>query len=133
MFVITALSLVGLPMLNGFVGEFLILSGSMQSVIAHHIAWTVLATTGVILSASYMLWMIQRVFYGDLGIKSENVQRLGPRRPRASGDVAAGHPLPGHGSRFSHLAARHRHGRNPHRRHPDLLSTAADAPMQLCK
>ncbi len=74
MFVITTLSLVGLPMLNGFVGEFLILSGSMQSVFAHHIVWTVLATTGVILSASYMLWMIQRVFYGDLGIKSEKVR-----------------------------------------------------------
>jgi NADH-quinone oxidoreductase subunit M len=74
MFVITTLSLVGLPMLNGFVGEFLILSGSMQSTIAQHTAWTVLATTGVILSASYMLWMIQRVFYGNLGTKSENVR-----------------------------------------------------------
>ena len=74
MFVITTLSLVGLPMLNGFVGEFLILSGSMQSTIAQHTAWTVLATTGVILSASYMLWMIQRVFYGNLGVKSENVR-----------------------------------------------------------
>jgi NADH-quinone oxidoreductase subunit M len=74
MFVITTLSLVGLPMLNGFVGEFLILSGSMQSTIAQHTAWTVLATSGVILSASYMLWMIQRVFYGNLGIKSENVR-----------------------------------------------------------
>ena len=74
LFVITTLSLVGLPMLNGFVGEFLILSGSMQAAFAHHMVWTVLATTGVILSASYMLWMIQRVFYGDLGIKSENVK-----------------------------------------------------------
>jgi NADH-quinone oxidoreductase subunit M len=74
LFVITTLSLVGLPMLNGFVGEFLILSGSMQSVFAHHMVWTVLATTGVILSASYMLWMIQRVFYGDLGVKSENIK-----------------------------------------------------------
>lgn len=72
-YVITALSVVGLPMLNGFVGEFLVLSGSMQSTIAHHIGWTVLATTGVILTASYMLWMIQRVFYGDLGHKSESV------------------------------------------------------------
>jgi NADH-quinone oxidoreductase subunit M len=61
-------------MLNGFVGEFLILSGSMQSLVGNHTAWTVLATTGVIFSASYMLWMIQRVFYGDLGIKSENVK-----------------------------------------------------------
>jgi NADH-quinone oxidoreductase subunit M len=69
MWVITALSVVGLPMLNGFVGEFLVLSGSMQSAVAHHTGWTVLATTGVILTASYMLWMIQRIFYGDLGHK----------------------------------------------------------------
>jgi len=69
-YVITALSVVGLPMLNGFVGEFLVLSGSMQSTIRNHTGWTVLATTGVILTASYMLWMIQRIFYGDLGHKS---------------------------------------------------------------
>ena len=73
LFVVTALSVVGLPMLNGFVGEFLVLSGSMQSAIAHHTGWTVLAATGVILTASYMLWMIQRVFYGDLGIKSASI------------------------------------------------------------
>lgn len=73
MFVIMSLSLVGLPMLNGFVGEFLILSGAMQSAVAHHVAWTVFATSGVILSASYMLWMIQRVFYGDLGLKPETM------------------------------------------------------------
>jgi NADH-quinone oxidoreductase subunit M len=73
MFVLTALSVVGLPMLNGFVGEFLVFSGAMQSAIAHHIGWTTLATTGVILTASYMLWMIQRVFYGELGRRSESV------------------------------------------------------------
>jgi NADH-quinone oxidoreductase subunit M len=67
MFVVTTLSLIGLPMLNNFVGEFLILSGSMQSVLSHHILWTALATSGVIFSAAYMLVMIQRVFYGDLG------------------------------------------------------------------
>ncbi len=60
LFVITSLSLVGLPPLNGFVGEFLILSGSF----AGHVAWVSAATAGVILSAAYMLWMIQRVFYG---------------------------------------------------------------------
>ena len=81
LFVITALAAVGLPMLNGFVGEFLILSGSMQSAIAHHVVWTVLATTGVILSAAYMLWMIQRVFYGGLGLKPER-PRARPQRPR---------------------------------------------------
>ncbi|RXH56240.1 complex I subunit 4 family protein [Granulicella sibirica] len=74
MFVVTTLAVVGLPMLNGFVGEFLILAGSMQSAFAHHILWTTVATTGVILSASYMLWMIQRVFYGDIGYKPDTVQ-----------------------------------------------------------
>jgi len=73
MFVITTLSIIGLPMLNSFVGEFLILSGSMQSNTAHHHFWTALATVGVILSAAYMLTMIQRVFYCGLGPKPENV------------------------------------------------------------
>jgi NADH-quinone oxidoreductase subunit M len=69
MFVITSLSAIGLPMLSGFVGEFLILSGSMQAHVAHFHFWTTLATTGVIFSAAYMLTMIQRVFYSGLGPK----------------------------------------------------------------
>jgi NADH-quinone oxidoreductase subunit M len=73
MFVITTLAAVGLPMLNGFVGEFLILSGTMQSAITHHIAWTIVATTGVIFGAAYMLWMIQRVFYGATGHRPKEV------------------------------------------------------------
>ncbi len=77
-FVITSLAAVGLPMLNGFVGEFLILTGSMQSIATHHILWTVVATTGVIFSCAYMLWMIQRVFYGALGHRPEEV-RIGPQ------------------------------------------------------
>ncbi len=68
-FVVTTLALVGLPMLSSFVGEFLILSGGMQAIFAHHVLWTTVATTGVILSAAYMLSMIQRVFYGDLGLR----------------------------------------------------------------
>ncbi|HVJ07045.1 MAG TPA: NADH-quinone oxidoreductase subunit M [Acidisarcina sp.] len=60
LFVIMTLSLIGLPMLNGFVGEFLVLSGSFLS----HPGWAFAATIGVILSASYMLWMVQRVYYG---------------------------------------------------------------------
>jgi len=70
LYVVTTLSLVGLPMLNSFVGEFLILSGTMQS--PHPAFWTVLATTGVILSAGYMLLLIQRVFYGHLGVTSDH-------------------------------------------------------------
>jgi NADH-quinone oxidoreductase subunit M len=73
MFVITTLAAVGLPMLSGFVGEFLILSGAMQAIIAHHILWTVVGTTGVIFGAAYMLWMIQRIFYGRLGLRPEEV------------------------------------------------------------
>jgi NADH-quinone oxidoreductase subunit M len=81
MFVIVSLAAIGLPMLNGFVGEFLILSGAMQAAVSHHIVWTVLATTGVIFSASYMLWMIQRVFYGATGLRPEEVKGwdLSPR------------------------------------------------------
>jgi len=81
LFVITTLSVIGLPMLNNFVGEFLILSGAMQSGIAHHVFWTVLATTGVILTAAYILSMIQKVFYGTLGLKPQSVTApdLNPR------------------------------------------------------
>jgi NADH-quinone oxidoreductase subunit M len=72
-FVITGLAAVGLPMLSGFVGEFLILSGAMQTFVLHHVLGTVVGTTGVIFSAAYMLWMIQRVFYGALGLRPEEV------------------------------------------------------------
>jgi NADH-quinone oxidoreductase subunit M len=60
LFVITGLSLIGLPILNGFVGEFLVLSGSFHS----HPGWVIAATAGVILAAGYMLSMIQCIFYG---------------------------------------------------------------------
>ena len=68
LFVITALSNVGLPMLNSFVGEFLILSGAASTqMAAHPWLWATIGTTGVIFSAAYLLTMIQRVFYADLG------------------------------------------------------------------
>ena len=70
MFVLTTLAAIGLPMLSGFVGEFLVLSGSMQAAVAHHARWTALAATGVIFGAAYMLGMIQRIFYAGLGSKS---------------------------------------------------------------
>jgi len=75
LYVATTLSLVGLPLLNSFVGEFLVLSGSMQGALAGSfpLAWPVLATTGVILGAVYMLIMIQKVFYGGLGVASAEV------------------------------------------------------------
>jgi len=73
LFVITVLAAAGLPMLSGFVGEFLILSGSMQAVAAHHILWTTVGATGVIFGASYLLWMTQRVFYGTTGLRPDEV------------------------------------------------------------
>jgi NADH-quinone oxidoreductase subunit M len=61
LFVITALAMIGLPMLSGFVGEFLILSSTFAGVSR---GWTIAATLGVILGAAYMLWLVQRLFYG---------------------------------------------------------------------
>ena len=61
LFVITSLAMIGLPMLNGFVGEFLILSSTFTGV---NRGWAVAATVGVILGAAYMLWLVQRLFYG---------------------------------------------------------------------
>ncbi|MGI9065114.1 MAG: complex I subunit 4 family protein [Pyrinomonadaceae bacterium] len=67
LFVIASLSSIGLPFLNGFVGEFLILLGSWTSNAIQH-AWiaTLLAATGVIWAAVYMLWMLQRVVFGKV-------------------------------------------------------------------
>jgi NADH-quinone oxidoreductase subunit M len=61
LFVITSLAMIGLPMLNGFIGEFLVLSSTFTGVSR---SWASAATIGVILSAAYMLTLVQRVFYG---------------------------------------------------------------------
>jgi len=56
------LASVGLPLLNGFIGEFLVLSGAFQA----RAIYGIIAATGVIWSAGYLLWMYQRVFYGKV-------------------------------------------------------------------
>ena len=61
LFVITTLASIGLPMLNNFIGEYLVLQGAAQV----NFTWSVIAAVGVILSACYMLWMVQRTFYGE--------------------------------------------------------------------
>ncbi|MFH1626356.1 MAG: NADH-quinone oxidoreductase subunit M [Pseudomonadota bacterium] len=66
-FMIVTLSSIGLPGLNGFVGEFLILVGTFKS----NVVYAVFAATGVILAAVYMLWMFQRVMFGEV-TKEEN-------------------------------------------------------------
>jgi NADH-quinone oxidoreductase subunit M len=64
-FLIATLSSIGLPGLNGFVGEFLILTGSF----AKYPTAVVLATTGIVLGAVYMLSLVQRVFWNSLSIE----------------------------------------------------------------
>jgi NADH-quinone oxidoreductase subunit M len=75
-FLILTLASIGLPGLNGFVGEFLILLGAFR--------WdprlAAFAATGVILSATYMLWMFQRVNYGP--VTNEKNAHLADLRPR---------------------------------------------------
>ena len=61
-FLFIVLASVGLPLLNGFIGEFLVLSGAFQA----RPIYGILGATGVIWSAGYLLWMYQRVFFGKV-------------------------------------------------------------------
>ncbi|HEY7291994.1 MAG TPA: NADH-quinone oxidoreductase subunit M [Vicinamibacterales bacterium] len=74
-FLIITLSSIGLPGLNGFVGEFLILLGAFRA----DPRLAAFAATGVILSATYMLWMFQRVNYGPVDDKNAALPDLQPR------------------------------------------------------
>jgi len=60
-FMVVMLSSIGLPGLNGFVGEFLILIGSFDTARW----WVIIGTVGVVLAALYLLWAYQRVFHGE--------------------------------------------------------------------
>ncbi|MCZ7626637.1 MAG: NADH-quinone oxidoreductase subunit M [Candidatus Methylomirabilis sp.] len=62
MFAIVMFSSMGLPGLNGFIGEFLILVGAFKA----NYVWAVFAVTGIILGAAYMLWLFQRTMFGAL-------------------------------------------------------------------
>jgi NADH-quinone oxidoreductase subunit M len=59
-FLITTLASIGLPVLNNFVGEYLVLQGASEA----NFNWAIFAAVGVILSACYMLWLYQRTFLG---------------------------------------------------------------------
>ncbi len=69
LFLIVALSSLGLPGLNGFVGEFLVILGAF----ARNRVWAVIAATGVIFAAVYLLWAYQRVFHGPLTIEENRL------------------------------------------------------------
>ena len=84
LFVFASLSSIGLPFLNGFVGEFFILLGTWTSrAVSHPWLTTMLAATGVIWAAVYMLWMLQRVVFGPItnpenaGLLDLNKRELG--------------------------------------------------------
>ena len=80
MFMIATLASIGLPGLNGFVGEFLILNGSFVSTLYANKTFSVLAALGVILAAVYMLWMYQRVMFGPITNKvNEKLQDINAR------------------------------------------------------
>jgi NADH-quinone oxidoreductase subunit M len=70
-FMITMLASIGLPMLNNFVGEYMVLQGAAMV----YFRWSVFAAIGVILSACYMLWLYQRIFFGRA---SEDLSRHMP-------------------------------------------------------
>jgi NADH-quinone oxidoreductase subunit M len=75
-FLVVTLSSIALPGLNGFIGEFLILLGAFR----WHPWYAAFAASGVILSAVYMLWMFQRVNYGDVtNDKNRRLPDLSPR------------------------------------------------------
>jgi NADH-quinone oxidoreductase subunit M len=77
-FLIITLSSIGLPALNGFIGEATILLGAFQRVWW----WGLLGALGIVLGAAYMLWLYQRVFFGPLsnpenrGLKDLNTREL---------------------------------------------------------
>ncbi len=60
LFMIVMLSSIGLPLLNGFIGEFTILQGAFEV----NKAWAAWAVTGIVLGAAYMLWLYQRTMFG---------------------------------------------------------------------
>jgi len=65
-FMVVVFSSIGLPGLNGFIGEFLVLIGSYKSANLGTPVYTILSTTAVIFAAVYLLWMFQRVMLGPI-------------------------------------------------------------------
>ncbi|HEV2360530.1 MAG TPA: NADH-quinone oxidoreductase subunit M [Acidimicrobiales bacterium] len=74
-FTVVMLASIGLPGLNGFVGEFLILAGTFLT----HRWWAVVATTGVVIAAIYLLWAYQQVFHGKKDDKAPAFKEMSVR------------------------------------------------------
>jgi NADH-quinone oxidoreductase subunit M len=95
-FLAVVLSAVGLPGLNGFVGEFLVLAGTFVT----HRWWAVVGTSAIITAAIYLLWAYQRVFHGravgaNAEIRDMNWREIGAVAPLLAGIVFLGiYPRP---------------------------------------
>jgi NADH-quinone oxidoreductase subunit M len=61
-FLIMTMSSIGLPLLNGFIGEFLILRGAFE----RNVWWGIFSVTGIVLGAAYMLWLYQKTMFGKV-------------------------------------------------------------------
>jgi len=109
LFMLFTFSSIGLPGLNGFVGEFMILAGSFQrawsgvapSFSFAYLLMAVTAVVGVVLGAWYMLWAVERVFFGP------------SREPPRAGHDAHGHSSHGHAA-HAHGHDGHGHGHGSH-------------------
>jgi NADH-quinone oxidoreductase subunit M len=84
-FMVVMLSSIGVPGLNGFIGEYLILIGSFLSARW----WTVVAASGVILAALYLLWAYQRVFHGEPDEENRGFSEIKPREGMVLGVIIA--------------------------------------------
>ena len=76
LFMIITMASIGLPTLNGFVGEFTILVGAF----GRSTTWAVLAATGIVIGAAYMLWLYQRTFFGEITHEENKVLKDVNRR-----------------------------------------------------
>jgi NADH-quinone oxidoreductase subunit M len=97
LFIIATLGSIGLPGLNGFIGEFLILGGVFKV----NVVWCAIAATGVIFSAIYMLTLVQKVFWGPVthpvnkGLTDINIWEFLGAMPLIAGIVILGvYPAP---------------------------------------
>jgi NADH-quinone oxidoreductase subunit M len=94
--IVVTMSAIGLPGLNGFVGEFLVLVGTFIT----HRWWAIVATTGIVSGAIYMLWAYQRIFQGvavgpNAAIKDISVREMAAIAPLLAGIVFLGvYPAP---------------------------------------
>jgi NADH-quinone oxidoreductase subunit M len=76
LFMIITMSSIGVPALNGFIGEFTILQGAFEA----NRVWAMFAVSGVVLGAAYMLWLYQRTMFGQLtNPKNQSLKDLNAR------------------------------------------------------